>query len=81
MTKEFQQLLYDLVMHVVVGDLEVEDALSFFSELTSSLVRWQATYFVGKNVRHLRTEARSCDYHHRGLETHFLRYWPTFSQY
>ena len=36
---EFQQLVYDLVKHVVTGELEVEDALSFFSEITSSLVR------------------------------------------
>lgn len=43
---EFQQLLYDLVRHVVTGELAVEDALSFFTELTSSLVRCQANMFI-----------------------------------
>ena len=46
---EFQQLLYDLVRCVVMGDLEVDDALSFFTELTSSLVRCQSSYMFGSS--------------------------------
>ena len=66
---------------MVTGDLEVDDALSFFSELTSSLVRCQATY-LEKNGLIVRTVDRSCDYYmHRGSVTHFHHYWLTSSRY
>lgn len=36
---EFQALLYDVVKQVITGGLEIDDTISFFNDLTASLVR------------------------------------------